>query len=172
MIELFESTDGALAFLLTANTVWLLVFLVVVYFAVRGGDEDRDLRLVEGAWLVIVAVVWIGVNAHTISAMAVENPDVEETVEVQAFMWGYEFSDRSVPVDEPVEFQASSRDTIHSFSVYDSNGDLLFTMMLVPGTEQRTVHTFESPGVYKVRCLEYCGTGHASMTGSFEVVEG
>jgi cytochrome c oxidase subunit 2 len=42
---------------------------------------------------------------------------------------------------------------------------MLFTMMLMPGLETPAsiVHTFTEPGIYKVRCLEYCGAAHHEM---------
>lgn len=181
MIGSFESTSGAFTFLIAVNAAWVLMLVSVVYVAVRRGgdgdedgdadDENRNLIRVEAVWLVVVAIVWIGMNAYTISAMAADDPTPEENITVEASMWAYDFSDSTLPVDEPVEFRATSLDVTHSFSVYDPDGELVLTMMLVPGTEQRKVRTFEKTGKYEVRCLEYCGTGHAYMRDSFEVVE-
>lgn len=172
MIEAFETADGALGFLLAVNIGWVAVFVLTVYLSLRrDGEEETDLLRVEVGWLVVVVIVWVLLNAYTVSAMATEEPTPEKNVTVDAMMWGYEISDRTLPAGESVEFRAESRDTVHSFSVYSPDGEVVLTMMLVPGTEQEKVHTFDETGKYEVRCLEYCGTGHAGMRDSLEVVE-
>lgn len=177
MMGVFEAADSALIFLLVVNAGWVVVLSVVAYMALKRDDRETEengdgLWRMEIGWVVVVAVVWVSLNAYTVSAMASGDPVPEENVTVDAAMWGYSLSDRTVPVNESVEFRAESHDTVHSFTVYDPNGDIVLNMMLVPGTEQRKVYTFEETGEYEVRCLEYCGKGHAKMTDGFEVVEG
>ena len=81
-------------------------------------------------------------------------------------------STREVEAGRPVRFSGRSSDTMHGFAVYHPNGRLLFTMMLMPGLSKPTslIHTFEDPGTYKVRCLEYCGIAHHGMRDEITVV--
>jgi cytochrome c oxidase subunit 2 len=63
---------------------------------------------------------------------------------------------------------------MHSFAIYSPDGDVLFTMMLMPGLKGPTsiVYTFDKPGTYTVRCLEYCGINHHNMRDQLIVVAG
>ena len=64
----------------------------------------------------------------------------------------------------PVEFIARSRDVAHGFGVYNPDDVLIFQAQVVPDHDQKIVHTFTQPGLYTVRCLEFCGAGHHLMT--------
>jgi heme/copper-type cytochrome/quinol oxidase subunit 2 len=84
--------------------------------------------------------------------------------------------DREIKVKagETVKFVAHSEDVNHGFSIlsnqtgvqiYDQMGVPLLQMQVVPGdkTENIFYYTFKEPGVYLIRCLEYCGWSHPFM---------
>ena len=73
-----------------------------------------------------------------------------------------------VKAGETVKFVAHSEDVNHGFSILsnqtgfkmlDQMGVPLLQMQVVPGdkTENIFYYTFKEPGVYIIRCLEYCG---------------
>ncbi len=89
--------------------------------------------------------------------------------QVEASMWRFALTPATLPAGQPIEFRVRSTDTIHGFGVYDPTGRLLFTVMAVPGAEERAVFTFREPGIYSVRCTEYCGAPHGLMRATFTV---
>lgn len=94
-----------------------------------------------------------------------ENGTYEAVIIAQAF--GYTPTQMEVPVGEEVTFKVTSSDVVHSFSIVDTN----VNMMAVPGQINEKTYTFEEPGNYLIICNEYCGSGHHMMQTSIEVVE-
>ena len=39
----------------------------------------------------------------------------------------------------------------------------------MPGVTQRFVITFSRPGIYKLRCMEFCGIDHHKMQSELKV---
>ncbi|MDY6779548.1 MAG: hypothetical protein SV760_03165 [Halobacteria archaeon] len=173
--KVISSPQGAFVVFVVAVVPLIGVGVSVIYSAVRrdevAGIGNTKLLALEAAWLLMVLSVWGSVNASSLGHVPFESDGtVEESVDVEAYMWGYNMSDRTFEKGETVRFEARSTDTLHSFSVYGPEGSLRFTVMLVPGTEHTFTHSFEETGHYTVRCLEYCGTGHAYMKTSLTVV--
>jgi heme/copper-type cytochrome/quinol oxidase subunit 2 len=76
-------------------------------------------------------------------------------------------------VGETVKFVAHSLDVNHGFGVLKSSKSMdspLFQMQVVPGYDNEFYYTFKEPGVYTIRCLEYCGWNHPYMTSQITVV--
>jgi cytochrome c oxidase subunit II len=90
-------------------------------------------------------------------------------VNVVGLQWSWTMSTRQVPLSGPVEFNVTSKDVVHDFAVYNSQGVLLGQMEVLPGYSNQLILTFDQPGTYTVRCLDYCGVGHAFMTTTFTV---
>ncbi|HJM91569.1 MAG: hypothetical protein QGG19_07230 [Alphaproteobacteria bacterium] len=175
--SLFQNASGAYFFMLCLQIPFLVVFLYIIY---RKGfanpdpsDADqRKLSRVDGLWVTFVIILFLGINIASIeymppisSARAVSTQQNIRDVDVTAESWSYEMSAREFEVGQAVRFSAKSADTMHSFAIYHPDGRMLFTMMLMPGLETPAsiVHTFTEPGIYKVRCLEYCGAAHHEM---------
>lgn len=174
---MFQDAIGALQLLVALNAGWIAVYGAVLWY--RSGEDaepvavgEHTLMRGEVAWFAVAFLAVAALNAaslpHAATGAAPAEPPAEN-VSVTARMWSFEISDRSLPAGEPVRFTAESADTVHSFAVYDPDGDLLFTRMLIPGTTQAITHSFDEPGTYTVRCLEYCGRGHSAMRDELEV---
>jgi cytochrome c oxidase subunit 2 len=69
-----------------------------------------------------------------------------------------------IPVDEPVQFELSSPDVIHSFWIPSLSGK----MDMIPGRTNRLALRANKTGTFNGVCAEYCGTSHAYM--AFRVV--
>jgi cytochrome c oxidase subunit 2 len=69
-----------------------------------------------------------------------------------------------LPVGQPVEFELSSPDVIHSFWIPSLGGK----MDMIPGRTTRLLLHPTRTGTYRGACAEYCGTSHALM--AFDVV--
>ena len=79
---------------------------------------------------------------------------------------GFETTQLMLPVGEPVQFDVTSLDVIHSFWAYtlgvkaDAN----------PGLNDVAYTTPEHTGQFQVRCSELCGIWHGSMYDTGDVV--
>jgi cytochrome c oxidase subunit 2 len=76
-----------------------------------------------------------------------------------AQMWRFEPEQIYVPVGSTVDFYLTSKDVVHGFDIYEKNVNM---MAVYGGINKTTVH-FDTPGVYKITCHEYCGIGHHNM---------
>jgi cytochrome c oxidase subunit II len=135
-------------------------------------------------WLWFLGYQWMPSVA---SQEAVENPDEVHTINVTAgqWFWKLEDGDRSVnnsgshspiPVNikagETVKFVARSLDVNHGFSILSSSNSMdspLMQMQVVPGYDNIFYFTFDKPGVYTIRCLEYCGWNHPYMVSQITI---
>ena len=137
-------------------------------------DEDRSgtWSRRETGWLVVMVLALFALLMGTIfyvpyGESAGSNPQFVRVTAVQ-FAWAVNAPDKLV-TGRPVEFVARSRDVAHGFGVYNPDDVLIFQAQVVPDHDQKIVHTFSQPGVYTVRCLEYCGAGHHLMVSTFAV---
>jgi cytochrome c oxidase subunit 2 len=184
MIEaLYTNAWGAFFFLLMLQIPFLIIFFHIVNKKAFVDPEPaktspEKYSKYRYAWIVVAIGIFIVVNAASIDYMptivearAASAPNVQD-VNVTARAWAFEFSDTEFKVGDTIRIKAQSVDTVHSFALYHPEGDLLFTMMLMPGTgtDSAVVHTFDEPGEYTVRCLEFCGIAHHNMKSTFTVL--
>jgi cytochrome c oxidase subunit 2 len=92
----------------------------------------------------------------------------EDTYEVAvvAMAFSYQPNTITVPVDKKIIFNVTSTDVTHSFSIVNTN----VNMMVVPGLISTKEYTFKETGHYLIVCNEYCGAGHHYMSMEIEVV--
>ncbi|MCP5075335.1 MAG: hypothetical protein GY947_18840 [Rhodobacteraceae bacterium] len=185
MLEfIYQSGWGAFTVLLLFQIPFLLVFLTVVYRKAYVNSEpsgitDAEVGKWRGRWLTLVIALFLIINVASIrfipavyTARAAASDVAAIDVSVEAQSWSYEMSAYEFEVGKPVRFNAKSLDTVHGFAVYHPDGDVLFTMMLVPGVSVSSlIYTFDDPGTYKIRCLEYCGMAHHEMSDEIIVTE-
>ncbi len=72
-----------------------------------------------------------------------------------------------LPVGQPVEFELTSPDVIHSFWIPSLGGK----MDMIPGRKNRLALHPTRTGIFRGVCAEYCGDSHALMAFSVEVME-
>lgn len=166
---------GALLVAVLTSIVLLLLAGLILWRAATGGGTQAHTWAIRGIWIAAVTLLAVGLNLLSQTwtrAEPVTEPTAAQVVTVQASMWRFVLDPPELPLGVSIEFRLQSRDTIHGFGVYDPQGRFLFTMMAVPGHEERTVFTFTQPGNYTVRCTEYCGAPHGLMRASFVVKGG
>jgi heme/copper-type cytochrome/quinol oxidase subunit 2 len=74
---------------------------------------------------------------------------------------------------QTVKFVARSLDVNHGFSILSSSKSMdspLIQMQVIPGFDNVFYYTFKKPGVYTIRCLEYCGWSHPYMISQITIV--
>ena len=76
-----------------------------------------------------------------------------------AKMWTFEPAEVYLPTGSEVDLYLTSQDVVHGFHIEKKGVNL----MAVPGGINKVNFKFKEPGVYKIVCHEYCGTGHQSM---------
>jgi cytochrome c oxidase subunit 2 len=181
---IYQTGWGAFAVMLLFQIPFLLVFLTVVFrkaYVNTGPSDISDARVrrLRRGWLALVIALFLIINIvsiqffpaiYTARAAASGVAAIDVTVDAQS--WNYDMSSQIFEVGKPVRFNAQSLDTMHGFAVYHPDGQILFTMMLVPGVGiSSLIYTFTEPGTYKVRCLEYCGAAHHEMSDEITVTE-
>ncbi|MCE4611352.1 MAG: hypothetical protein F7B17_05210 [Desulfurococcales archaeon] len=65
----------------------------------------------------------------------------------------------------------SSGDVLHGFSLIGDDGTV-YNLMVMPGMAYVVHIKFDKPGIYEIRCNEYCGVGHQFMIAKIVVVQG
>ncbi len=78
----------------------------------------------------------------------------------------------NIKAGETVKFVARSLDVNHGFSILSSAKSMdspLMQMQVVPGYDNTFYFTFDKPGVYTIRCLEYCGWNHPYMISQITI---
>ncbi len=184
MLDFLFTGWGAFWMLLAMLIPFILMFF---YIMIRKGIIDpnpsatprRKLSRLEGIWLSAVFFIFVGVNLASLKFMptiataraAVSGEPIQD-IELTARSWSFEFSDTEIRAGTTVRFRGTSVDTQHGFALYHPDGNLLLTMILMPGVSKPSeiVYTFKDPGRYKVRCLEYCGIIHHAMMSELTVV--
>lgn len=156
------------------------VFALIVYFSVkyrRGSKADRSHRVtrnlpLELSWLAIPFLLFMGLFAwgsKLYFEMARPPQGANEIFVVgKQWMWKFqhlsgrrEINELHLPVGIPVQLVMISQDVIHDVFVpaFRLHHDVL------PGRYTRMWFTATQPGTYPLFCSQYCGTGHAQMTG-------
>jgi cytochrome c oxidase subunit II len=173
-----------------ALVVAVLVIATIAYAVVRYRHRDgaapreiRGLKPLEAVWVGLVAAtvaVLLVVTFRTEGRVDAVPQDPAQTVRVLGFQWGWRFSypgtgvaitgndvrppSLVVPAGEPVRFEISSRDVIHSFWI----PELRFKRDAFPDRVTDFDLVFD-PAVTTVgRCAEFCGLSHDRM--DFQVV--
>ena len=93
----------------------------------------------------------------------------KQTYQVYAVaqMWQFQPNQINIPAGSEVDFFLTSKDLVHGFNIAEKN----VNMMAVYGNINKTTVKFETPGIYKITCHEYCGVGHQSMQAEVIVTE-
>lgn len=165
-----------------ATVVWGLVTWAILRYRKRSEELppqfEHHVRL-EIAWTAIPLLTVLGLFAVTLSTLGyidAQAPSPAVRVEVTGFRWQWQFSypdegvtvvgtpDRPaelvIPVGEPVRFELTSADIIHSFYV----PQFLFKRDANPGRTTSFDVTVTAPGEYRGQCAEFCGVFHDRMT--------
>ncbi|HZW55208.1 MAG TPA: hypothetical protein VFF30_02880 [Nitrososphaerales archaeon] len=179
------------------NTTYLTIILVMgvaitavasiaLYWSTRHPDEvdKHSLAKYEKYWVAIILVIFIAFSISTFGmlpypyAHANITPDMTVDVQAQQFAWCLSSppnwgtscqSAYKIPVGLNVLFRVNSSDVTHGFGVYDPAGAIVFQVQVMPGFVNSILYRFTTPGIYYIRCLEFCGYGHFAMIGQINV---
>jgi len=125
----------------------------------------------ERRWLYILIVVFVIVNAVTLSSLVPwqtwqlwQKPVAARVVEVS-------YENYIITMDSPVEvkvgdyvqFSATSADVTYGFGVFRKDNSMVFQMQVLPGRDNTIIWKFDETGMYDVRSTEYSGPKHSDM---------
>ena len=165
--------------LLLAGITTVMIFFVIRYRRAKNpeptSDSHGNLGL-EIIWtvlptLIVLSMFWYGwVNYKGLRNV----PEGAFAVKATGRMWSWQFeyengrttSKLYVPVGKPIKVSLTANDVLHSFFM----PAFRIKRDTVPGID--TYVWFQAPevGSYDIFCAEYCGTGHADMITSAEVL--
>ncbi len=171
---------SALVALLTVPVFVLLIVFAIVYR--RGTPANRTEApsrnvIVETSWAVIPFVLALGffVWASFLYFDVGRPPPDALTINVVGKQWMWKFEhpggqreidDLHVPTGQPVRLVMTSQDVIHSLYL----PALRLKQDAVPGRYTSLWFVADRPGVYALRCAEFCGFDHSVMGGRFIVM--
>ncbi|MCF8092434.1 MAG: cytochrome c oxidase subunit II [Desulfotignum sp.] len=177
--------DRSLYFIIGFSFVFLFaITLVMIYFVIRYRRSRHpvpaDIRgnwMLETAWIFIPAIIALamfisGWQAYT-GLRNVPEGALEVAVIAQSFSWIFIYpsgketeNELQVPVNTPVKLNITSSDVIHSLFI----PAFRVKVDAVKGLDTYAWFLPEVKGEYFFQCTEFCGVGHADMTGVVRVV--
>ena len=151
---------------------------LMVFRSTRVGFKVRTasraaLERREGYWGIAVISFLVVVLAGTIFEIPYWSDKHPGPTPQRISITGRQFAWTIVPprvkagVKTRVEVRAV--DVNHALGVYNPNDTLIKQVNVLPGVVQQFVITFNQPGTYKLRCLEFCGVDHHLMENTLEV---
>jgi cytochrome c oxidase subunit 2 len=155
----------------------LLLATAFVVVAVQAGSDIGFERVHDvGYWLrkrwlallVVVGVVVVGISLFDLP-YASGGAAGRTVVKVTGGQFFWSLQPDKVPAGMRVRFDVTAVDVNHGFGLYDPGGHLIGSVQAMPGYHNRLDLTLSQAGVYRIRCLEYCGLNHSAMESSFAV---
>ena len=158
----------------------LAVAIVVVTFVIAAhAKQEMSYEDVSGTgyrlrrpWLAFLCglgVVAVGASAFLLPYARGDAAGTRVKVTGGQFYWTIDPA--VLPAHREVRFDVTSVDVNHGFGIYDPKGRLIGSVQAMPGYTNKLDLTFDMPGVYMIRCFEFCGLNHHLMTAQFRVGE-
>lgn len=160
--------------ILLITLVLMAATLVVVLRAVLATDgpppsESAPKTRTRLIWALIVIGIFASVASLRDWPHASASGDAV-VVNISSGQWWWDTDTTEIPLGQEVEFRVTSEDVNHGLGIYDSDMRLVVQVQAMPNYTNKVVHTFETPGPYRILCMEFCGIAHHEMTYEFEVV--
>lgn len=141
-----------------------------VGFHVRTVDRATVERR-EGLWGLAVLTFLTVLMAGTIFSVPywdTGGPD-DQQLDITGRQFAFTVDPPRVQVGVPTTVQLHSDDVNHAVGLYDPEDTLIKQVNVLPGVTQSFRITFDEPGTYDLRCLEFCGIDHHLMANELEV---
>jgi cytochrome c oxidase subunit 2 len=172
--------DPQIAIGVVFGVIALLLAGAFLVIGVQAGSEVSVQRVHRvGYWLrkrwlallLVIGVLVIGISLFDLP-YATGSAAGRTVVRVSGGQFFWSLQPARVPAGTRVRFDVSSLDVNHGFGLYDPHGHLIGSVQAMPGYHNELDLTLGEAGVYRIRCLEFCGLNHSTMESSFTVVQG
>ena len=170
--------DPQIAIGVVFAVIALLLACAFFVIGVQAGSEVGEERVHDvGYWLrkrwlallLVIGVLVVGISLFDLP-YASGGAAGRTVVKVTGGQFFWSLQPDRVPADTRVRFDVTSVDVNHGFGLYDPHGHLIGSVQAMPGYHNKLNLTLGEAGVYRIRCLEYCGLSHSTMEGSLTVV--
>ena len=177
--------DQSFYFIIGFSFVFLFaITLVMIYFVIRYRRSKHrtpaDIRgnlLLESVWVILPTIIALSMFVSGWKSYTGQRTEPEGAIEIevvaQSFVWLFYYPNEKetenelvVPVNTPIKLNITSEDVIHSLFI----PAFRVKVDAVSGIETYAWFLPEKIGEYFFQCTEFCGTGHADMTGVVKVV--
>jgi cytochrome c oxidase subunit 2 len=174
-VDVLAATFAVLVIVLSAP-----VFVLMLVFALRyrrGRPANRKGRAggniwLEASWTLIpfFLIIFFFTWSASLFFQLHRPPADAQVIQVVAKQWMWKFqhpegareiNDLHVPAGVPIRLQMISQDVIHSLYL----PVLRIKQDVLPDRYTSLWFTADRPGVYPLRCAEFCGTDHSEMGG-------
>jgi cytochrome c oxidase subunit 2 len=169
--------DPQIAIGVTFAVLALLLTCAFAVVAIQAGSEDSEDRVHRvGYWLrkrwlallLVIGMVVVGISFFDLP-YATGGTSGRTVVTVTGGQFFWTLQPDQVAAGTHVRFDVSSVDVNHGFGLYDPQGHLIGSVQAMPGYHNQLDLTLRGPGVYRIRCFEFCGLHHSTMDGQFTV---
>jgi len=169
--------DPQVAIGVTFAVLAVLLASAFVVVAIQAGSEDSEDRVHRvGYWLrkrwlallLVIGMVVVGISFFDLP-YATGGTSGRTVVTVTGGQFFWTLQPDQVAAGTHVRFDVSSVDVNHGFGFYDPQGHLIGSVQAMPGYHNELDLTLQKPGVYRIRCFEFCGLHHSTMDGQFTV---
>jgi cytochrome c oxidase subunit II len=174
----------AITFFVIAGGV--VIFLGIVVWSTRNPDKTKQYAMErhEKTYSILFLIIVLVFASSTLGLLPYPyahpglTPTMTVNVRAQQFQWCLAYYPNwgtncqpimVIPVGNVVLFNTSSIDVNHDFGLYSASGQLLDQVQVMPGYYNNIIYQFTKPGIYYVRCLEFCGWGHFGMVSEINV---
>lgn len=180
-----DLVDQSFYYIIGFSFVFLFaITAVMIYFVIRyrrsKHPKPADIRgnwVLETVWVVLPTIIALsmfvsGWKSYT-GLRTVPEGAIEIEVYGQSFSWLFYYPNEKeteneivVPINTPIKLNITSDDVIHSLFI----PAFRVKVDAVNGLQTYAWFYPEKKGEYFFQCTEFCGTGHADMTGVVRVV--
>jgi len=170
-----------------------LLILVVVIFLIISATKTEDKKTAKEKvykqrsrylWaIIVVAIAALFFSLKNLPYSYSKTKTIQE-VTVVGYQWLWKMdvgnyteklddfkglNEITLPLNNPIKFIVTSNDVNHNFAIYNSNGVLVAQTQAMPQHKNILQYIFKEKGIYKILCLEYCGTAHDFMMGTIHI---
>jgi cytochrome c oxidase subunit 2 len=126
----------------------------------------------EKTWFVILILIAVTFNVVSLTPLipwqewriwSHPTPDKSFTLVFDDYQIQLPADGIQVKTGEYVEFVATSNDVTYGLGVLRPDGQIVFSVQVVPGHTNKIIWRFDTPGEYDIRNTEYSGPRHPEM---------
>lgn len=175
-----SSTSQTILILYAAISIIGVSIGLIVFRSTRVGFHVRtatreQLEQRESYWGVAVIAFLVIALGGTIFSIpywtAGSTGPVPQTISVTARQFAWTLNPPRVRAGEKTRLEIRSVDVSHGLGLYDPSNVLQKQVNVLPGVTQNLVYTFNTPGTWHIRCLEFCGVDHHLMQNALQVTQ-